>query len=385
MFHRLVDPLQSNSFFLFGPRGSGKSTFLMEFFSGHSTLWIDLLDPEEEERYALAPDLLLNKLQSLQPRPEWVVIDEIQKSPKLLDVVHLSIERYHQKFALTGSSARKLKRGAANLLAGRAFVYHMFPLTHVEMGAQFDLDLALSWGTLPKITHFNTDEEKTEYLNAYARTYLKEEVWAEQLIRHLNPFRRFLEISVQANGEILNYSSIARDVGVDYKTVQTYYQILEDTMLGFFIEPHHRSIRKQQRQSPKFYWFDTGVARALNRTLGQTVTPQTYGYGKLFEQFLVAEITRLATYRRKEYRFSYLKTKDQLEIDLIIDRPGLPIALLEIKSTSRAKAQDAASLNHVIGDFPSAEGFVLSQDPHEQKIDRVWFLPWQKGLAELGI
>jgi predicted AAA+ superfamily ATPase len=261
----------------------------------------------------------------------------------------------------------------------------MFPLTHVEMGAQFDLDLALSWGTLPKITHFNTDEEKTEYLNAYARTYLKEEVWAEQLIRHLNPFRRFLEISVQANGEILNYSSIARDVGVDYKTVQTYYQILEDTMLGFFIEPHHRSIRKQQRQSPKFYWFDTGVARALNRTLGQTVTPQTYGYGKLFEQFLVAEITRLATYRRKEYRFSYLKTKDQLEIDLIIDRPGLPIALLEIKSTSRAKAQDAASLNHVIGDFPSAEGFVLSQDPHEQKIDRVWFLPWQKGLAELGI
>ncbi|MBI2346064.1 MAG: ATP-binding protein [Deltaproteobacteria bacterium] len=346
MLSRIVNVL-NHSFFLFGPRGTGKTFFLQQKFASQKTFWLDLLDPLTEERYALRPGALRDEILKQHKGLDWVVIDEVQKLPRLLDIVHQLIESHRIRFALTGSSARKLKRGAANLLAGRAFVYHLHPMTHRELGATLDLDRAI--------------------------------------VRKLDPFRRFLEIAAQTNGEIINYTNIARDVGADTKTVQSYFQILEDTLVGFFLEPYHRSIRKQQRKAPKFYLFDTGIKRALEGTLTQSLVPNTYGYGKAFEHFVILELLRLNDYGKKDYRFAYLLTKDHAEIDLIIERPGLPPALVEIKSTERVDDRDTAAIEHFLPDFRKAEGFCLSRDPAPKKIGHVTALPWDQGIRELGL
>lgn len=383
MFQRLLKPSLSQSFFIFGPRGTGKTTFLKQFFKDQNCLWIDLLDAKQEERYALDPDLLYRETQSQKKHYSWVIIDEVQKNPKLLDTVHRLVEDTKTRFAMTGSSARKLKRGSANLLAGRAFMNHLFPLTHIEMGNNFNLTDALHWGTLPRVVQFDSDEDKKDYLKAYALTYLKEEIWAEHIIRQLEPFRRFLPIAAQSNGQILNYSNIARDVGVDYKTVQSYFQILEDTLIGFSLEPFHRSIRKQQYQAPKFYFFDTGVKRALENSLDIPLKPGTYAFGDLFEHWVLTEIFRLNRYYKKDYFLYYLRTKDDAEIDLIIDRPGLSSFLVEIKSTNRADPLKAKKLERFLADFPKARVLLLSLDSHPQKIGQVEALPWDKGIADI--
>jgi predicted AAA+ superfamily ATPase len=302
MFQRLFAPPQNNSFFLFGARGTGKSTFLKNQLALKNVLWIDLLHSKTEDLYRLHPEELAKQVQA-DKKIKWVIIDEVQKIPRLLDTIHELIESTKTKFILTGSSARKLKSGGANLLAGRAFVYNMHPLTHVELGNQFSLDTVLTWGSLPQIFSLNNDSDKTEFLDAYALTYLKEEIWTEHIIRKLDPFRRFLEVAAQTSGDIINYSNIADDVGADIKTVQSYYQILEDTWVGFLLPAYHKSVRKQQNSNPKFYFFDVGVKRILDHSLGQKVTPHTYGYGKLFEHFVILECLRLNSYLRKRFRF----------------------------------------------------------------------------------
>jgi len=385
MVKRIATLEYSNSFFLFGARGTGKTTLLKEWTNPETTLSIDLLDPDEESLLSREPNELVKRINAFQGRLQWVVIDEIQKLPTLLDIVHSQIENSSVHFALTGSSARKLKRGHANLLAGRAFVKYLFPFTHRELGETFDLDKALQVGTLPKIFQYTTESKSQAFLRAYANTYLKEEVWGEQLIRHLDPFRRFLEVAAQVNGEIINYTNIARDVGVDTKTVQSYFQILEDTLTGYLLEPYHRSLRKRQRQNPKFYFFDLGVKRALERTLTLKLLPRTYAYGKAFEHFLILEMHRLSSYLENDFQFSYLRTKDGVEIDMIIDRPGLPTALVEIKSTEYVDERDIRHLEPFLKDFGKCEAYCLSLDPNPKKIGSVMALPWQKGLRELGL
>lgn len=385
MFDRLIKPVKSYSCFLFGPRGTGKTTFLNGFLKDKKVLWIDLLDPSVEDRYAQDLGLLTSQIEEMQSSLDWVVVDEVQKLPRLLDIAHQQIEKNKLKFALTGSSARKLKRGQANLLAGRAFVYHFHPLTHLEMGSAFCLNEALHWGTLPKITQFETDEEKRLFLQSYALTYLKEEVWAEHIVKNLDPFRKFLGIAAQTNGEIVNYSNIARDVGVDTKTVISYFEILEDTLVGFSLPAFGRSLRKQQIKSPKFYLFDTGVKRAMEKSLSQILLPQTYGYGNAFEHFIIAELHRLNDYFQKDFSFSYLTTKDGAEIDLIVERPGMPEALLEIKSSEHVDERDTKAVEHFLKDFKKAEGFCLSRDLYAKKIGSVTCLPWPEGFKELGL
>jgi predicted AAA+ superfamily ATPase len=195
------------------------------------------------------------------------VIDEVQKAPKLLDQIHYEIEKRQIKFALTGSSARKLRRGGANLLAGRALMNHLYPLTHRELAADFVLQDVLQWGSLPEIFSAPSDLVRQEYLKTYVDSYLKEEILQEQLVRNVVPFRKFLPVAAQMNGKILNFSSMAKDLGVDWSTVKNYYQILEDTWLGFNLPIYHRSLRKQQLKGQKFYLFDLGVQRALERNL----------------------------------------------------------------------------------------------------------------------
>ncbi len=348
-------------------------------------LWIDLLEPEQEMRYALRPDQLADQIRAGLSPGDWVVIDEIQKVPKLLDVVHGAIEKHGVHFALTGSSARKLKTTSVNLLAGRAFVNHLFPLTHREWGDHFDLERCLHFGALPGLLRFTTDEERKAFLRAYALTYLKEEVWAEQLIRKLDPFRRFLAVAAQCNGEIVNCANVARDVGADNKTVDSYFEILEDTLLGIRLDPYHASIRKRQRQAPKFFFFDTGVLRALNGTLNVALVPGTYAFGKAFEHFVFLEMIRLNEYRRADYRFSYLRTKDGAEIDLIIERPGRSPALVEIKSTDRVDERDTREITRFLPDFTNAEAYCLSRDPVRKRIGQVLAVPWQEGLRDIGL
>lgn len=385
MVWRNVNILESNSFFLFGPRGTGKTTLLKQLFLEKECLWIDLLDPREEDTFLRDPALLSERLREVGDNIEWVILDEIQKAPRLLDVVHHEIETNKRKFALTGSSARKLKRGGANLLAGRAFVYHLFPLTHRELGRSFLLSDTLEWGALPKLLSFCEKAEKVQFLEAYVHTYLKEEVIAEQLVRKTIPFRSFLEIASQANGEIINFSKIADDVRVDLKTIRSYFEILEDTLLGFFLPPYHRSLRKQQHANPKFYFFDCGVQRALERTLSIPLKKNSSVYGKAFEHFVILEIYRLNEYLGKHFRLSYLRTKDDAEIDLIVERPGCPLALVEIKSAPIITDRHLSTLQRFAKDLPEAEAFCLSCDPHPRKVGNVRVLPWQAGIEALGL
>jgi uncharacterized protein len=385
MLGRILKISDLNSFFLFGARGSGKSTLLKEHFVAEEVLFLDLLQEEQFIRFANDVGVLSGIIEKLPEKVKWVVIDEIQKLPKLLDEVHRQIFKQRCNFALTGSSARKLKRSQANMLAGRAFTFNLFPLTHRELKDQFILDEVLRFGTLPEIYKFNNELDKYRFLKAYCSTYLKEEIIAEQLIRNTVPFQRFLPIVAQHSGEIINYSSIARDIGVDDVTVRNYFSILEDTLIGFTLDSYHTSIRKRQRTSPKFYLFDTGVTRQLLGLIDQPLTISTFGYGKAFEHFVILEIYRLISYQEKEWRMSYLRTTEQAEIDLIIERPGLPVALIEIKSTKAVDTKTIKRLEAFKASFNNAQAMILCQEPLARKSGTIDILPWQQGITELNL
>ena len=385
MIHRDISISNKKSFFLFGARGTGKSTFIKkQFLNGAGNIiFLDLLDPELEDELARNPSRLRARLNPAGPKPKWIFIDEVQKVPRLLDMVHQLIEDEGMKFILTGSSARKLKRGAANLLAGRATVHHLHPLTTAELGDSFSLEGVLQWGSLPSIFTAESDEERREYLRSYAFTYLKEEIQAEQLIKKLAPFRNFLPVAAQMNGKILNYSSIAREVGTDTKTVQSYYEILEDTLVGFKLPGYSRSVRKQQATHPKFYLFDPGVKRALDRTWASPLTEGTSAYGEAFEHWVILEFFRNCDYSRTDHQLSYLRTKDEAGVDLILSRPGDADILIEIKSADRVDPISVRKLSRLSGAFPGARSYYLSRDPLAQKIDGVRCLHWARGLAEI--
>jgi predicted AAA+ superfamily ATPase len=385
MIHRNIPLSNTHSYFLFGARGTGKTTLLHMLFTRENALFIDLLDPFEADIFLRNPLELKHRISALPSSIEWIIIDEIQKVPRLLDLVHQLIETKRFKFVLTGSSGRKLKRGVSNLLAGRAFVYHLFPFTFKELGDSFDLDQALQWGTMPEIYNLASTEEKSQYLRAYALTYLKEEIVSEQLIRKSHPFRSFLEIAAQSNGKIINFTKIASDIGVDTKTVQSYFSILEDTLIGHFLPSYHRSVRKRQRANPKFYFFDIGVKRALERTLNLGIAEGTYAYGRAFEHFIILEITRMSSYKNNDWQFSYLATKDNAEIDLIIERPGMPVVLIEIKSSDNIKERDIIGTSRFIKDFPGCEAYYISRDVHEKKIGSVFCFHWEKTFKVLGL
>lgn len=377
MFQRLLHLPKNQNFFLFGPRNTGKSTLIQQNFP--DALLIDLLNPEEEERYLRNPNTLKHEV--LAATQTHIVIDEIQKIPKLLDVVHYLIETTQKYFVLTGSSARKLKHGGANLLAGRAFVYHLFPLCTFELGDAFDLNTSLTWGGLPKIYHHQTDEDRAEFLKAYAHTYLKEEIWSEHIVRKLDPFQKFLEIAAQMNGRIINTHKIAQDVGVDDKTINQYFEILEDTMIGFLLHGFQHSARKRLSAKPKFYFFDTGVKRALARQLSLSIVPSTYDYGDAFEHFIILECQKLASYHRKDFQFSYFMTQDGVEIDLVVERPGQPLLFIEIKSKTDVQERDIKELAFLKSSFLEAEMVCFSQDKRSKIIHNISVVPWQEGLV----
>ncbi len=338
---------------------------------------VDLLLPSNEARYTRRPELLLGVVE--QNPGKTVIIDEVQKIPKLLDVVHSVLSQKRVTFILTGSSARKLKRGGANLLAGRAMIKELFPFTSVELSKDFCLHDALTWGTLPEIFSIQSPEEKRDFLVAYAQTYLREEIAAEQLVRKIDAFRGFLEVAAQSNAKLVNASKIARDVMIDTKTVQTYFSILEETHLGFFLEQYHRSARKRVMTMPKFYFFDGGVARALSQTIYSDIAGGTSYYGECFEHFVVSEIHRMASYAAQGQRLFTLNSQDGFEVDLILESPGKPLIVCEIKSTENSDRAQYKNLLLAKKDFPQGTRYVLlSNDPVEHKEDGVECMHWRE-------
>ncbi|MBK7890755.1 MAG: DUF4143 domain-containing protein [Bdellovibrionales bacterium] len=282
---------------------------------------------------------------------------------------------------MTGSSARKLKRGSGNLLAGRAFNYQMHPFTHSELGEHFSLDLVLRWGSLPSVVSMN-DEERTEYLRSYCQTYLKEEILQEQIVRNGHAFRNFLEVAAQENGKTLNFSKIARDIDVDTKTAQSFFQILEDTLVGFFLPAFNRSSRKSVKLQPKFYLFDLGVKKALERSLQQEVTAKTASYGQAFEHFIICECFRLNSYNRLDFGLSHYQTTAGGELDLILHR-GREVFAVEIKSTDSIDPIDVAKVARVAKPLKPTKVFYVSQDPTRSLVDGVHCLHWTDFLESL--
>lgn len=266
------------------------------------------------------------------------------------------------------------------MLGGRAYTYNLFPFVSSELGELFDLNQHLAFGGLPKTWSIQSPEERVLYLRSYINTYLKEEIAEEQIVRKLEPFRKFLQVAAQASGTILNYSAISRDVNVSDQTVRTYFDILEETLLGFHLPPYERSLRKAQSKADKFYLFDTGVIRALRRTIDQPFNESTYEYGILFEHFVIGEIRRRAEYLFKDFSYSYLRTPYGKEIDLIVERPGRMTCVIEIKSSTSVKEEHTKNLTHLGPDFGDVELLIISRDPHPKRFGKISCLPWEQGI-----
>jgi len=386
MVKRLIKPSINSSFFLFGARGVGKSTwiedeFLSQFKNKNEVLYINLLEDLVEERYLRNPQLLVEDINVKKDAIKWVIIDEVQKIPRFLDIIHNLIEKKKIKFLLSGSSARKLKISGANMLGGRAFDYRLFPFCFIELKELFKLDEVLNYGMLPRVFVLNQTTDKIKFLLSYVSTYVKMEVQLEQLLRNIEPFRDFLEIAAQMNGKMINYSKIAKDVGVDHKTVQTYYSILEDTYLGFKLPAYHNSIRKSQLLTPKFYFFDTGIKRAIEGSLHSAVVHGTSFYGDTFEHFIILEIYKLNHYLETDYRISYFGTKDKSEVDLILSR-GRKKILVEIKSTKNINESEVKKLAKYSAKAKGS-GFYLSLDPYPRFIHDINCLPWDQGIKKI--
>jgi predicted AAA+ superfamily ATPase len=339
------------SFFLFGPRGTGKSTWARDALP--DALWIDLLDPETLRAYTARPERLRERLAAERGKRS-VVIDEVQRAPELLSVVHALIEaRKGLRFVLTGSSARKLKRGAANLLAGRALVKSLHPFLAAELGSHFRMERALAVGMVPLVVDSADPEEK---LRAYHALYLKEEVQAEGLVRNVGSFARFVEAISLSHGAVLNLSNVARECEVSRKTVEGHLGILEDLMLGVRLPIFTRRAKRQLAGHPKFYLFDCGVFRAA-RPRGP-IDSQAELEGAALEGLVFQHLRAWNAYRGERNTLAYWRTRNGREVDFVLHGPDGFVAI-EVKNSRRVHPLDAQGLRAFREDYPEARALLL--------------------------
>jgi len=376
MVIRSFKPLISRSFFIFGARGTGKSTWLRTHFKKEDVLFINLLDPDTYESLSLRPSKFLDLITAKENVKKIVIVDEIQRIPALLDIIHDQLSQSKRMFVLTGSSARRLKQKGTNLMAGRASVYSLFPLSMAELGDDFQLQKTLERGLLPEAYFAQSDEEFREYLRAYVLTYIEKEIQLEQWVRKIEPFRKFLNIAVQMNSKIINKSKIAKQIGIESTTIESYLEILEDTLLAFRLPGYETSIRRQVRLAEKLYFIDTGIVRAIDKSLAIPLNEHNSSYGSLFETFVIMEIKKIIEYNRLDWSLSYLKTKENVEIDLVISRPRKSPLLIKIKSTESLLDEDAKSLLSLGGDLDKVHKskcprIIISQDKISKEINGV--------------
>ena len=367
----LADLLTRKSFFLFGPRATGKSTLIKRQLSETATV-IDLLDSRLYLRLLGSPHDLESIIYSGH-KTGIVVIDEIQRIPELLNEVHRLIENKKITFLLTGSSARKLRRGKANLLAGRVWESRMFPLTWKEI-TDFNLDRFLHYGGLPAVYLSNYPDEE---LDAYVNTYLKEEIMAEGLIRKLPPFSRFLRSIALASGEMINFTKLANDCQVPPSTVTEYVGLLEDTLVGFLLPAWTESRKRKAISTAKFYFFDPGVTHVLAGT--QTLDRNSHLYGKSFEQFIGMEMRAYLSYRRKKRELAYWRSTHGYEVDFLI---GTETAI-EVKASQKVSGRDLRGLKVLKEENIFKNYILVSQDPINTRDDNFQALYWEKFLDDL--
>ena len=329
------------TFFLWGPRQTGKTTLLHAAYP--DALWIDLLKAEEFRRYLQQPELLREEL-TLKPAVGQIVIDEIQKVPQLLDEVHWLHENRRVRFALCGSSARKVKRGQANLLGGRAIRYELFGLTAHELAGDFNLNRILNHGYLP-VMYEATDPKPL--LGGYVADYLKEEIAAEGLVRNLPVYSAFLNVAVLSDAELVNFSTIARDCGVSNHTIKGYFQILEDTLLGRWLPAYTRRPKRRVIGAPKFYFADVGIVNQLAHR--GAMQPGSELYGKAFENWVFHELNAHNAYSQTFARLSYWRLAGGTEVDFIVNDMDLAI---EAKATARITSDHLRGLRTLKEDHP---------------------------------
>lgn len=369
------------SVFLFGPRGTGKTALIGQAFQ-HVTnaLRIDLLQGRDYQRYLTAPHKLGDELrQRLHNSTETLVvaIDEVQKIPALLDEVHSLIEEFKGKilFLLSGSSARKLRRGGANLLAGRAISCYLHPLHISEL--QLNLNKSLQFGTLPAI-YLGPDELAVPTLESYVSTYLREEVQQESLVRAIDQFSRFLEFAGQLNGEPVNFSKLGKQVGIAGKTAHEYFSILVDTLIVIQLPGWSESVKKQLLAAPKYYFFDTGVLNTINGYLRVDLRESSFLYGRLFETFVISQLSATNDYQSLGYKFFYWRDKNGREVDLVLARNVTkPLAAIEIKSAASPTAQDCPGFMPFAEDYPEIPQICVCTTPRAYRDGHVLFLPWE--------
>ena len=373
MYNRVLNiqkTIERKSLFLFGPRQTGKSFYLKHHFE--NALYYDLLKTDLFFRLVSNPSLLREEVLA-DNDDKIIIIDEIQKLPILLDEVHWLIEEYGRRFILTGSSARKLKYGASNLLGGRALTKHLYPLVSTEI-IDYDLERIINFGSLPAIYD---SPEPVEDLEAYVGTYLKEEIQAEGVIRNLEKFAKFLNLASITNTEILNYTSIGSDLGLPAKTIREYFRILEDTLIGILLEPYTKTIKRKATTKAKFYYFDIGVANILANRF--SIKPQSELFGKVFEHFICLELHAYLNYHKIRKTLTFWRSKSGYEVDFLI---GDTIAI-EVKGTAMVKDKHCRGLNALAEDLELDHKIIVSMDLNRRLLGDVEVIPYREFLQQL--
>ena len=373
MYKRLqvLEGAEGESLFLWGARQTGKSTLLKSLFP--DALWFDLLKSELYRRYLSDPAQLREAILA-DGSKRVVVIDEVQKVPALLDEVHWMIENHGVRFILSGSSARKILRSGTNLLGGRALRYELYPLVSAEIPG-FDLGRALNHGMLPR--HYLTDRPG-RLIESYIGNYLRDEIAAEARIRNVQAFSRFMEAAAFSNGEVVNHSNIASDCGVSHNTVREYFHILEDTLSGRFIPSFQKRPKRRVVQSPKFYFFDVGIA---NHLMGRgRVSMGSESMGSAFEHFIYLELHAHSRYSSKGYPISFWRTATQMEVDFIL---GDHEVAVEVKASENIQPRHLKGLKAFAEEYTVKKRIVVSNDPVERRIGDIMVMPWSTFLTRL--
>ena len=372
MYARLLKPSQK-SFFLFGPRGTGKSCWVKTSFP--DAIYLDLLDSE------LFNDLLASpkRLENLIPKNflAWIILDEIQRVPALLNEVHRLIEKYAYKFVLTSSSARKIRSKGVNLLAGRALNCAFYPLTVNELGIDFRLEHTLKFGQLPGAY---VEEDPKRFLESYVKTYLREEIQQEGLTRSLGAFSRFLEAASFSQGSLLNMSAVARDCSVERKVVENYFSILEDLLLAYQVPVFSKKAKRRITAHPKFYFFDVGVYRTI-RPAGPLDFPEEIE-GIAFESLLFQELTAINDYYNLGYTLYYWRTSNNIEVDFVM-YGNKGIKAFEVKRTGKVKESMLKGLKFFLRDYPMAKAYFVYGGHDVMRDEEIEIIPIELFLKDL--
>lgn len=371
---RFLRPIKQ-SFFLLGPRGTGKTTWLKENF--REALWIDLLEPENQRFYGSKPERLRETLLSY-PDKKQIIIDEIQRIPELLSLIHAIIEeKLDYQFIMTGSSARKLKREGVDLLAGRAFMCHMHPFIASELGTLFSLEKALQIGLLPLV--WGTEQSEIALKN-YCALYLKEEIQAEGLVRNINNYARFLEAVSFSHGCLLNTSNISRECDVSRTTIDTYLQILIDMLLAFTLPVFTKRAKREVTKHPKFYLFDSGVYTSV-RPKGPIDRTEEIG-GPALEGLVAQHLRAWIDAQKGDYHLSFWRTRTQLEVDFIVYGPN-EFCAVEVKNSESISPKDLHGLQAFCEEYPEAKPLLLYRGSKRRYEKGIRIIPCEEFLKEL--